>query len=147
MLPSGGQITIQGIPYQFPGSASRMNDNLVPFGQTISLTPGNYRQASLLASASWGPVTGTITIHYTDGSTSNASVTVPDWYNGGPSVALSTPFRYSQNTIDQNRVYIYAISIPLDPTRTADALTLPRTQQFGFFHNSNIHIFSLTMLP
>ena len=49
--------------------------NVVALGQQ-PLTPSgrNYQQAFLLVAASWGQASGTVTIHYTDGSTSSASV-------------------------------------------------------------------------
>ena len=142
-LPAGGQISAQGIPYQFPATGSGTNDNIVAFGQTISLRPGTYRQAFLLAAASWGPVSGTVVIKYIDGSTSRQSLTVSDWYTG--SGALSETYRYTPNGIDNHPVCIYAIPISLDSTRVADALILPYRQS-GPFQNSRIHVFALTLL-
>ncbi|HEY5004227.1 MAG TPA: serine/threonine-protein kinase [Ktedonobacteraceae bacterium] len=142
-LPSGGQINVQGIPYQFPATGSGTNDNIVAFGQTISLRPGNYRQAFLLAAASWGPVSGTVVIKYIDGSTSRQSLTVLDWYTS--SGALNETYRYTSNGINNHPVCIYAIPISLDSTRVADALVLPYRQS-GPFQNSRMHIFALTLL-
>ncbi|MBV9615788.1 MAG: serine/threonine protein kinase, partial [Ktedonobacteraceae bacterium] len=48
-VPGGGQISLQGVPYRFPANGSGTNDNIAASGQTIPLTPGNYRQAFLLA--------------------------------------------------------------------------------------------------
>lgn len=143
-LPSGSQINLQGVPYQFPGNAPGTNDNIVAFGQAISLTPGNYRQALLLASSSWGPVSGTVTIQYTDGSTSTRNLTVPDWYSN--SGVLNMSYRYTPNRIDNHPVCIYAIAIQLDSTRVANALILPRRQS-GPYQNGHIHVFALTLLP
>ncbi len=143
-LPPGGQITVRGVSYQFPGNAPRTNDNLIALGQTIPLTPGNYRQAFLLVAASWGPVSGAVTIRYTDGFTATANMTVPDWYSG-PSNGLSTTYRYAANGIDQHAVYIYVVSITLNPARVATALLLPGSP-FGLSQKSHIHVFSLTLL-
>ena len=142
-FPSGGQISIQGVPYQFPYTGSSTNNNVVASGQTISLTLGKYRKAFVLASASWGPVSGTIIIKYTDGSTSNRFVTVSDWYsNSGP---LNATYRYTPNSMDNHPVCIYAIPISLDSTRVADALILPY-QLSGPYQNGRMHIFALTLL-
>jgi serine/threonine protein kinase len=142
-FPSGGQISVQGVPYRFPYTDSGTNNNVVASGQTISLTPGKYRQAFVLAAASWGPVSGTVIIKYTDGSTSQRFVTVSDWYsNSGP---LNATYRYAPNNIDNHPVCIYAIPISLDSTRIANALILPY-QLSGPYQNGRIHIFALTVL-
>ena len=46
-LPPAGQTVLNGVPYQFPGSAPGTNDNIAALGQTITLPQGNYQQASL----------------------------------------------------------------------------------------------------
>jgi serine/threonine protein kinase len=143
-LPSGGSITVNGVPYQFPSSSSG-SDNVIAAGQTIGLTAGHYRQANLLVSASWGPVSGTVTIQYSDGSTSSANVSVADWITGSAS-GLRTPYRYAPNTIDQSAAYIYAITIAMDPTRTASAVVLPG-QVSGPYQTGRLHVFALTVVP
>jgi serine/threonine protein kinase len=143
-LPSGGLITVQGVVYLFPNNAPRTNDNVIASGQTIPLTPGNYRQAFLLVASSWGSVSSSITVRYTDGSTTVSDVTVPDWYDG-PLNGLSASYRYSSYGIDRHAVYIYVLSITLDSARTASALILPALP-YGPYYMSRIHLFSLTLL-
>ncbi len=143
-LPSGGLITVQGVVYLFPNNAPRTNDNVIASGQTIPLTPGNYRQAFLLVASSWGSVSSSITVRYTDGSTTVSDVTVPDWYDG-PLNGLSASYRYSPYGIDRHAVYIYVLSITLDSARTASALILPALP-YGPYYMSRIHLFSLTLL-
>jgi serine/threonine protein kinase len=144
-LPSDSSITVNGIPYQFPTIAPGTNDNIVAFGQTISLPSGHYQQANLLMASTWGPVAGTITIQYTDGSNSTTNLTVPDWLYGS-TPDLRTSYRYSPNGIDQQASYIYAITLPVDSTRTAKALVLP-SQLSGQYNNAEVHVFALTVLP
>lgn len=143
-LPSGGLITVNGVSYQFLGNAPGTNDNLIASGQTIPLAPGKYRQAFLLAAASWGPRSGTVTVHYTDGSTTTTTITVLDWYQGPPN-GLSTTERYTPNGIDHHAVFLYVIPLTLNVTRRADALLLPGSQS-GPYENGHIHVFSLTLL-
>ena len=150
-LPSGSSITINGVPYQFPTLAPGTNDNINAFGQTIPLPSGHYHQAAFLMSSIWGPVTGTLTIQYSDGSSSTADLTIPDWINNSnkPSNvadAWLTSYRYSQSGKSQHISYIYAITVPLDSTRTAKALVLP-SQLSGFKSTCQLHVFALTVLP
>jgi hypothetical protein len=141
-LPSG-TVTLNNIPYQLPTSSSG-NDNVVAVGQTISLPQGKFLQASLLTASSWGPVRGSTTVHYTDGSTRSVLLNVPDWYTGSSGVVTST-YRYSPNGTDRHSVSIFAIQLPLDPTKTVTSLTLPTTAQPAGFRGS-IHIFALTLV-
>jgi hypothetical protein len=141
-LPPSGQTILGGVPYQFPSSASKANDNIAALGQTITLPQGNYQQAFLLASTSWGSVSDEIIVHYTDGSTSSELVSVDDWSIGASGV-VNTSSRYSPTDIE-GAVHIYAIQIAMDRTKTASSLTLPTTARPG----PNIpclHVFALTL--
>jgi hypothetical protein len=142
-LPAGGSITLQGIPYQFPGNGPGINDNMIAFGQTIPLTPGHYRRAFLLVSSSWGPVSSAITIKYTDGSLSTQPLTAADWYSN--TGVLNATYRFTPIGIDIHPVCIYAIPLELDATRLTSALTMP-TQFSRVHHNGLIHIFAMTLL-
>jgi serine/threonine protein kinase len=144
-MPAGGQITIGGEVYQFPANAPGANDNIIASGQTISLTQGKYHQALLLVSSSWGPVSGTITINYTNGSSALTNVTVSDWYDG-PSNGLSTQERYTSSGIDPHAVYIFVLPITLDTTRVVKSLVLP-AQITRSNANAHMHMFALTLVP
>lgn len=141
-FPGSGQVTLQGVPYQFFNNGSG-NDNVQAFGQTISFSPGNYRQAWFLMSASWGPVSGTMTIQYTDGSTGTQNITVADWI-AAPGV-LNANYRFAPRGIANDHVAIYAFSMTLDPARTANALILPRFLS-GPSPQGRLHVFALTLL-
>lgn len=124
-LPKAGQGTLNGISYQFSTSRSGADDNVVALGQTINLPQGNYQQALLLVTATWGSVSGMVTIHYADGSTSSASLNVPDWLN--TSGVVNTSYRYTPTGIDQEAAHIYAVQVGIDGTKIAISLTLPST--------------------
>jgi serine/threonine protein kinase len=143
-LPQAGQRTLNGVSYLFPGSAPGANDNVVALGQTINLPHGNYQQAFLLATASWGSVGGMATIRYTDGSTSSASLSAPDWETSSPSGVVRASYRYSSTGIDQSPVYIYAVQITIDRAKIASSLTLPSIAQPSP-NQPSLHVFALTL--
>jgi serine/threonine protein kinase len=150
-LPSGHPMTVNGVSYQFPTLAPGTNDNINAQGQIIPLPSGHYHQAAFIMTSIWGPVAGTLTIQYTDGSRSTANLTVPDWLNNSnkPSNvadAWLTSYRYSQSGKIQNTSYLYAITVPVDSTRTTKALVLP-SQLSGPYGYAEIHVFALTILP
>jgi serine/threonine protein kinase len=145
-LPSSGQINIQGVPYQFPGYRAGANDNMIISGQTITVTPGNYRQAFFLVSSTWGPVTGTVTIKYTDGSTSQQYMSVLDWLGQGAGV-LNTTNLYAPNWAGYHPLAIFAVSVSLsqDSAHTVSALEFASVQSESS-QKGAIHIFALTLL-
>ncbi len=144
-LPLAGQRTFNGVPYLFPGSKSGVNDNVVALGQTIKFPQGNYQQAFLLVAASWGQASGTVTIHYTDGSTSSALVSAPDWDTGGSSGSVvQTACRYSSTGNDQAAVHIYAVQITINSGKIASSLTLPSIAKPAPSQPS-LHVFALTL--
>ena len=142
-LPLAGQRTFNGIPYLFPGTGA--NDNVVALGQTINIPQGSYQQAFLLVAASWGQASGTVTIHYTDGSTSSTSVSAPDWDSGGPSGSVvQTAYRYSSTGNDQAPVHIYAVQITINSGKIASSLTLPSIAKPAP-NQPSLHVFALTL--
>ena len=138
-----GPTNLNGVPYQFPDSAPRTNDNIAAVGQTIILPQGNYQQAFLLVSASWGSVRDKIIVHYTDGSSSSGVVSVDDWRIGLPG-AMNISYRYSPTEIDQGPVHIYALKIAMDRTKIASSLTLPMTVEPSPYIPC-LHVFALTL--
>ncbi len=141
-LPPAGLRVLNGVPYQFPSSAPGASDNIAALGQTIALPQGNYQQAFLLVSTSWGSISDEMIVHYTDGSTSSGSFNSPDWRIGQPGV-VNASYRYS-STGTEGPVHIYAIQIAIDRTKRVSSLTLPMTAR----PSPNIlclHVFALTL--
>jgi hypothetical protein len=142
-LPPGGLRLLGGVPYQFPRSAPKANDNIAALGQVIKLPPGNYRRAFLLVSSSWGSNNLLkVTVHYTDGSISSGSFYAPDWVLG-PSGVVNSSHRYS-STDTQGPVHIYAVQIAMNRAKKASSLILPKTAQPNTGIPS-LHVFALTL--
>jgi Alpha-L-arabinofuranosidase B, catalytic len=145
-MPTGGTVTLGGVPYMFPIVAAGTKDNVAAIGQTITLPQGAYTTASFLVASSFGQTSGTVTVTYTDGSTTTASLTVPDWYNSASSSVYTSSFRYSSTGTDQHAVYLFAMTISLNSAKTVSTLKLPTTalpaNQIG-----SMHVFALTLLP
>ena len=141
-VPSGGPVTLGGVPYQFPSNSPGANDNVAATGQTLTLPQGHYMTAILLSAASFGPANGTVKVTYTDTSTASASLTVPDWYSNGASSVDTGAFRYTPTSTEQHPVYLFGISVPLNVAKTVATLTLPTASGA-----TQTHIFALTLMP
>jgi putative alpha-1,2-mannosidase len=143
---AGGTVSFGGASFPWP-AAGAAADNLVTIGQTLTFAgqqPGG--KLAFLGAASAGPSTGTVVLHYTDGSSANASLTFSDWTLGGnkvnpdPSnqIALTSTYRHNAaGQKDNIKTYVFYAAIPLDGGKTLASVTLP-----GIVSHGRIHVFS-----
>ena len=99
-----------------------------------------------LGSATTGNSSGTITIFYTDGTSSTGTVSLNDWA-GGPGngdIAVATmPYRNSASGSHTLTMYIYATTVPVDPSKTVESVVLPNvSSKVGV---TAMHIFALAL--
>ncbi|AHI01162.1 alpha-L-fucosidase [Kutzneria albida] len=142
---AAGRIVVDGVPYQFPSSAPGAKNNVVAMGQRITLPKGRYTSAMLLVSCSYGAAGGPATVHYADGTTTQASLSGSDWY--GARGSLTAPYRYAADgSKDLNPVSIDSAQLWLDAGRDAVAITLPTTNP-AQANKSSLHVFALSLQP
>jgi hypothetical protein len=106
-LPANGTITNGSDSWQL---ASFSSNNTLLFGpqssassQTIYLkTPGQYSEVSLLDAAGYGPTSVTITLNFSNGTSTNyGTFSVLDWFDQTPYV-ISSLGRIHRNSILEN---------------------------------------------
>jgi F5/8 type C domain len=124
----GATVTSQGISYTFPNVAAGTNDNTVAEGQTITMSGSG--TLGFLVSASYGPVSGTGTVTYTDGSTQSYTLTSPDWWSttppSGGTLAISSAYQNRPgNTTDAVSGNIFSETFALTAGKTVASITLP----------------------
>ncbi|MFE9612405.1 alpha-L-fucosidase [Streptomyces sp. NPDC006012] len=143
-LPAG-RIEVDGVPFDFPASTEGTPNNVVALGQRIDLPAGRYLSAVFLTAGSYGNASGRATVHYADGTTTNAGLGGADWYAAGGS--LSTPYRYRPDgTKDEHGVGIGTSDVWIDPQRDAVAITLPVTNPAAEGKTA-LHVFALSLQP
>jgi hypothetical protein len=81
-------------------------------------------------SASYGPISGTGTITYTDGSTQSYTITSPDWWSttppSGGALAVSSAYQNRQgNTTYAQSGNIFSATVALTAGKTVASVTLP----------------------
>jgi beta-glucosidase len=124
----GSPLVHDGLTFTWPSPAAGNPDNVVASGQTIDIS-GSGSTLGFLGASTWGPVTGTGTVTYTDGSTQPFTVGFGDWANGTPPAGADVAIRAAygnqpgnatgwQTTIDYDPV-------SLDPDKTVRSVTLP----------------------
>ncbi|MER6382952.1 lectin [Streptomyces sp. NPDC001250] len=148
-VTSGSTVTVDGISYTWPTVTSGQLDNLEMAGQTIPMPAGTSGASlGLLGTAANAPtdgsgVSGTMTVTYTDGTTSKATVGFSDWtLNGGSSkpiagdtAAVTTGYRNTgSGGRDGVKTYVFATKLPLDASKQVASITLPVTGSTGTDH-------------
>ncbi|MEU8591972.1 lectin [Streptomyces sp. NPDC048664] len=148
-VTSGSTVTADGIAYTWPTVASGRLDNVEMAGQTIPMPSGTSGASlGLLGTATDAPtdgsgVAGTLTVTYTDGTTSKATVGFADWtLNAGSSkplpgdtTAVTTAYRNTGGGgRDTVKAYVFATKVPLDASKQVASITLPVTGSTGADH-------------
>ena len=151
-LAPGAIITSGGITYTMPAVTAGEPDVIVPAGQTIPVSaPSGTSALGFLGSGTNAGTTGasgTVTITYTDGTTSTATLGMSDWTlaagGGTPQfgnvIAATTPYRnVSDDTSQTISTYLFSTTIPVDSSKTVASITLPATVT-----NGGIGIFTIS---
>ncbi|MGA7158309.1 MAG: glycoside hydrolase family 38 C-terminal domain-containing protein [Acidobacteriaceae bacterium] len=113
--------------------------------KTVALPKGSYSSLRILATAVEGNQRRQVfTVSYTDGTSSSFTQSLSDWSGSvdihGESEAVHVPYRLAgDGSTDANPFYLYAYSLPLDPTKQVRSVTLPQ--------NRNVVVFALTLVP
>ncbi len=146
----GATISAQGLTFTWPNVPAGLPDNVQAAGQTIRLTPaGHPTVLGLLGMATNGPVEGTASIRYTDGSVQDFTLAMSDWtlnagggaLVGGDQVAIRTPYRNSSSGVaDHTATMVFVQTVPLEAGKTVRSLTLPPAGGSGA-----IHIFAVAL--
>jgi predicted alpha-1,2-mannosidase len=150
----GSTVTVHGIGYTWPDVPVATLDNIEAAGQTIPLAPPAHASTiGLLGSATnagSAGASGTATITYTDGTTSQFTAKFSDWTLGGGGfapvpgniTAISTPYRnFTGNQRDNVKTYVFAMEAPVSVAKTVSSITLPMAA------GGDMHIFAITLPP
>jgi len=125
--------------FTWPTAPAGQPDTVTTAGQSIALT-GSGSTLSVLGAGTNGTQSGSVTVTYTDGSTSTSTLTMADWYNNqavpGCTLVATAPYwnRPAGSTYPQDqKVSLYAASIPLSAGKQAAYVTLPNNKQLHIF--------------
>jgi hypothetical protein len=125
LLPPAGSVTWGGVVYSTPSPAGTAKNFVQAGRQTLPLPALRRSTLRLVAAAHHGPVSGALTVRYTDGSTASSTVTVPDWCaQPGTAVAMPHRIKAGQGT-DGPAVNLFGFAVALDPGKELRSVTLP----------------------
>nr|WP_241265507.1 SGNH/GDSL hydrolase family protein [Streptomyces boncukensis] len=128
----GARLALDGAALRWPDRRPGQADNVRADGQLVRLRGRGNAVSFLVAATSpdgaAGPVRGTGTVRYADGSRSTYDLAAEDWRGGGLATkALALPHI---NTRDGGRLTeqakLYAVTVPVTRGRTVSSVELPR---------------------
>jgi hypothetical protein len=119
-------------------------------GQSIAVGKSG-SSLTFLTAANNSPLTGTVTIHYVDGTTATAPVSVGNFWSpagqdGNPDNTQADSVNYANYPTGSSGhpVNVFATSIPLDPSKTVGSITLPSLSDVRGYQAA-LHIFAMTV--
>ena len=146
----GATVKADGLTFTWTTGKPCSPDNILAAGQTMLVNgTAGANTLGLLESSTDGGTQGTITINYADGSSSTATVTSSDWA-GGPgateTAAATLPYRNSTSGSSQQlTVYVYATTVPVDPSKTVESITFPDVSNTTSGGATSMHIWSVSL--
>ncbi|GLZ78894.1 hypothetical protein Afil01_37010 [Actinorhabdospora filicis] len=143
-LRPGQTFTYRGTAFTWPSTATGTGaaDNATGTGQSILVT-GTGTRLALLTTGTSREASGPMTIRYTDGTTTQVTLSTPNWCclpTGDADIAVrvkgkNTPSGPGQYPAVEYRIYHRAFTI--DPGKTVQAVTLP--------DNATVHVFAIAV--
>ncbi len=127
----GASVNADGFGYTWPQASAGDKDSLKPGGQRIALTGKGPRIGVLGSAAAGGGATVKLHVSYTDGTSQDVSVKLPNWLRqasglGDAKVALSTkgrntPAGYANGTYTYN---VYTAAAAIDGSKTVSEVAV-----------------------
>ena len=140
----GATITAAGATFTWPTAAAGTNDNVAGSGVMVDLSGHGSKLAFLGSEAGFD--TDTVSVTYTDGTSTSGSLGFPNWCCDSPTDHGATPAIVTdhRNTpsgpanfgIDYD---VFYNAIQIDPAKTVATVTLP--------NDPAIHVFAVTVQP
>ena len=129
LLPKAGPVTFNGVSYHAPDPSGTSPNFVEARGQALLLPAGARSALHLVAASHNGPVTTTLTVRYTDGSSADVPVTIGDWAGSTPSgssVVLDMPHRIKDGQgVDGPSVRLFGDTAALDSAKQVRSVALP----------------------
>ncbi|MFU8854826.1 fibronectin type III-like domain-contianing protein, partial [Micromonospora sp. SL1-18] len=127
-LTPGAFFVRDGITFTWPEGPAGQPDNVVAAGQPITVS-GTGSKLGFVGASAYGNASGTATIHYTDGTTQEFTLTMSDFYETTPAddnkVVAIAPYRHNSSGINKHTASIYSAYVDLKAGKTVSYVTLP----------------------
>src|SRR5262249_37330740 len=85
LMPPSGTFVHNGVNYAAPDPSGTPSNFVEARGQSLLLPAGKHQAVQLIGSSHNGPVSTSLAVHYSDGSSADLPVTFGDWAGSTPS--------------------------------------------------------------
>ncbi|MEU5261903.1 GH92 family glycosyl hydrolase [Amycolatopsis sp. NPDC021455] len=138
LLPAAGPVVWDGVTYAAPDASGTSPNFVEARGQSLLLPAGQRTALKLVGASHNGPVSTTLTAHYTDGTSADLALTFGDWAGSGSPVLLEMPHRIKAGSgVDGPPVRLFGISAGVDGGKTLQSVSLP--------NDPRVEIYALTL--
>jgi beta-galactosidase GanA len=149
-ITPGASVSAGGLTFAWPNVTSGQPDNTMAEGQTVAVS-GSGSELGFLATANNSTESGTGTIYYTDGTTSEFTLDVGNfWYasgqNGNPANAQVAAVNYANYPTGSSghTVYLFEQNVALQAGKTVEDVTLPSLGSVAGY-NPALHVFAMAI--
>ncbi len=149
-LTAGGTFTSGGLTFTWPGAPVCSLDNVLADGQEILVNgKAGDTQIGLVGGSTDGDSSGTLTINYTDGTSTEVPVAFSDWASppSAPETQVAMmPYRNSTSGTSQLiTMYVGAVNVPVDSSKTVASIILPTVSNTVAGGTTAMHIFAISL--
>ncbi|MFJ5772941.1 GDSL-type esterase/lipase family protein [Streptomyces sp. NPDC093094] len=133
----GATLTVQGAELSWPRKVPGRPDNVRAAGQPVHVT-GRGDALAFLVAGTGEDTSGTGTVAYADGTTTDYRLTAPDWRTGPlPTKAVALPHINTPGGQLAEQARLYVLTVPLAPGREVVSVRLP--------YAGDLHVFALSV--
>jgi predicted alpha-1,2-mannosidase len=129
LFPPAGPVTWAGVTYDAPDPTGTAPNFVPATGQPLLLPAAPHTTVDMVLTSHNGPISGLVTLGFTDGSVQSVPVTVADWCGtatAGTTTVLSMDHRIKagQGT-DGPATSLFGVAIPLPAGKQLRSVSLP----------------------
>ncbi|MEV6851955.1 GH92 family glycosyl hydrolase [Actinoplanes sp. NPDC051411] len=142
LFPPAGPVTWNGVTYDAPDPTGTAANFVPAEGQPLLLPAAPHSSVQLVATSHNGPVSGVLTLGYTDGSVQSVPLTIADWCGGataGTTTVLAMDHRIKAGQgVDGPPTSLFGATIPLAAGKQLRSISLP--------DDSRMLLYALTLM-
>ncbi|MEU6261374.1 hypothetical protein [Streptomyces sp. NPDC047043] len=147
-VTSGGTYRHDGVTFTWPTTGAGRPDNALATGQFVKVS-GSGTKLGFLYVPTWGPLSGTGTIVYTDGTTQSYTLAGNDWQATpatGQDAPLVPAYQNRQgDTKADTPSYVYYSGVPLAAGKTVAQVQLPAVGPTPVVRGAELHVFAIAV--
>lgn len=152
----GSTVTHGGLSFIWPTTAGVTDagtstgtsygepDNTLAAGQTVAVSGTRGGTLGFLVAGANGAASGTATIHYSDGTAQQFTLTGPDWFKTSGDVAVTAAYGNKLNDQRYQHVtYVHYVGVTLQSGRTPVSVTLPDVTSVPAQGSPILHVYAM----